>query len=205
MSVEDLAGLLEEAEAIPVKMREHQLLVCEIRARQWSDSVQDKFTLGSGLRTLDELRRLLKEAEDNRAAGRGEDGAEGVQVNDQELRLTQILETAERWCARVKTACAAKNVVESQLKLLLEECSKIPVDLGKMKGHLQNLSDKSSQWKEANAALIATCAAVAEGVPPATKIAMSALEVAITSGDKVGVALPELKNLKAVLSTGRDW
>ena len=153
-----LEELLAEADSIPVTMSEHQVLLCEIRARRWATRVREM--LGSDKdNKLEALEKLLVEFEAIREALPLDPRAKKSYKMDEEVKLRGVVAAADTWKAKVKRATAAKKGTPlHRYSSLLEEAAKIPVNLEQHTKPIVLVMTKAEEWRKQHAALLRLCA-----------------------------------------------
>ena len=153
-----LEELLAEADSIPVTMSEHQVLLCEIKARRWATRVRE--VLGRDKdNKLEALEKLLIEFETIREALPLDPRAKKSYKMDEEVKLRGVVAAADSWKAKVKRATAAKKGTPlHRYSTLLEEAAKIPVNLEQHTKPIVVVLSKAEEWRKQHAALLKLCA-----------------------------------------------
>ena len=215
-----LEGLLVEADDIPVNMDEHQLLLCEIKARKWTAEVQK--TLKKNDCRVNVLKNLLDEFESIREAMPLDSRAKKNYSLEEEVQLRTIVERVDSWRATVKRAMHSKRgTTLAKFQILVDEVSDIPVNLQAEVRPIESILKKAAEWREIYADLITVCLAVNanntntlssttssdESIETKEKmaVAFTTLEACIASGEKVNALLEEMESLKALLNSGKAW
>jgi|MDTB01.2.fsa_nt_gb hypothetical protein len=214
-----LEELLTEAEDIPVNMDEHQLLLCEIKARRWTTEVKD--TLQKKNCRVEVLEAHLGEFEKIREAMPLDARAKKNYTLEEEIELRGIIDDVHTWRSKVKKATQSKrSTLLAKYQALVTEAGTIAVNLQSEVRPLESILKKASEWRDAHAELIAMCltpssgdnssavgdcgAATAMQEGPST-VAFSTLEACIASAEKINAQLEEMDGLKGLLGAGKAW
>ena len=223
-TLSNLELLLMEADSIPVNMDEHQLLLCEIKARRWVTTVRE--TLERKSTRLEQLQKLLFDFDAIREAMPLDARAKKSYRLEEETKLRSIVSAVEAWRAKAKRATSLKRGTPlSKLQGLIEEAGKIPVDLKALVRPIETILQKAAEWCEANKDIISVCAAWARSRAAGSSgegggmeseseevdgdsennLAFAALEASIAAAEKVNAHLNELDLLTSALDEGRLW
>lgn len=213
-----LEELLIEADDIPVKMDEHQLLLCEINARRWRAKVKN-FLVREATCRVDMLEKYLSDFEGIRGAMPLDPLTKKKYTLIEEIEIRSIVNTVYTWRLKVKRALNAKRGTSlTKFRALVEEAADISVlNLQAEMRPLQKILRKESEWREGYGALIATCLSstmgpqASGGLPEAcaqeirSTISISLLEQCIVSGEKINAQIDDMHALKSLLSSGKAW
>ena len=150
-----LEELLTEAEDIPVNMDEHQLLLCEIKARRWTTEVKD--TLQKKNCRVEVLEAHLGEFEKIREAMPLDARAKKNYTLEEEIELRGIIDDVHTWRSKVKKATQSKrSTLLAKYQALVTEAGTIAVNLQSEVRPLESILKKASEWRDA-AHLIDMC------------------------------------------------
>jgi len=215
-----LENLLTEADSIPVGMDEHQLLVCEIKARRWTSDVRE--TLKATDRGVEVLWAHLDDFEAIRQEMPLDATAKNKFTVEEEARLKEVVGMVQVWQEKVKRAMANKRgTTLVTYQELIDEAAAIPVDLSSYSEPVKMILNKAAIWSEAHTSLIRAClkgsggegngadSKAAVGQQPSDEkispVTLSALESCLQAAEKVNAAIAEAPLLRDLLEKGKAW